>query len=139
MLEKLFKRNNNENLPTQIKEEPFTFQIQENSVPHWGRELQREIRNLRTRMESNESENHENDDGSEVVVSQSNLPRKRKFSQMKKCNICYKNGHIDKECFKRTCQKCNGYGHDAEACPSGKRFHQSPAPQRNSHPIKNYR
>ena len=91
-------------------------------------------------MESNESESQENDDGSEVFVSQSQMPRKRKFNdKMKKCSICHKNGHVDKECFRRTCQKCNGYGHDADSCPSAKRFHQNPAPQRNSYPVKNFR
>ena len=97
-LEKLQRKNSNEHASPEIKEGPFTFQVEEEqSIPSWARDLQREVGSLRNRIESNESEGHEEE---ELQVNmfpyKANTLKNSNNPQPKRCYVCNKPGHLAK-------------------------------------------
>lgn len=120
VLEKLQKRQKAEHDSPDIKTEPFTFQVEEEeAMPSWARDLQREVGCLRSRMESSESGFQEEDVETQLMYP---FQAGNQGKEKKRCHVCNKTGHLSKSCFKRVCQTCSGTGHDAAMCPSTRSF-----------------
>ena len=97
-----------------LASETFAFPVeQEEQVPQWARELQKDVDELRSRFDVTE------EDETEVYPVHSD----RKFGNKDRpiCDICKKTGHLKASCYQRVCSCCGGKGHDGEGCPS-KRF-----------------
>lgn len=123
--------------------ESFIFPVEHKEViPEWAKELQNEVRDLRMRVQSNDSGYVEGTDKDEETgvysFRQSDKSQKTKIKKKgssgavnrPKCDLCGKLGHVKSSCFQRICECCSGKGHDAEACPSkgnalSKRFSQN--------------
>ena len=107
--------------------ETFAFPVeQEERVPQWARELQKDVDALRSRLDVTDEED------TEMYAVQTD----RKFEKKDRpiCDICKKTGHIKASCYQRVCSCCGGKGHDEEGCPSkrssrNKKFH----PKQNNH------
>lgn len=97
-----------------IKEEVFA--VQSTSAPLWAQKMQKEISNLHSKMGSIMGKEEE-------ITRQEELPEDErdmcfKINQKKLCTFCKRSGHVVAECYRRTCSKCGGMGHDEEKCPS---------------------
>ena len=107
--------------------ETFAFPVeQEEQVPQWARELQKDVDALSSRLDVTDEED------TEMYAVQTD----RKFEKKDRpiCDICKKTGHIKASCYQRVCSCCGGKGHDEEGCPSkrssrNKKFH----PKQNNH------
>ena len=112
------------------KEESFTFPVfNEETMPGWAKDLQKEVGAMRQKMASNESGFGEGDlcEEDQVFAFYNNDKKHSSNSMGKskpKCHICGKLGHIQRNCYQRICGSCKGKGHDAEVCPSKKNFDQ---------------
>ena len=81
-----------------VKEEPVFVVQEEEKVPSWAKELQREVR----RLKRNAKESVSTDE-----TSVTSTDDKVFYSMDKKtCNICKMSNHVEKDCFKRICKRC---------------------------------
>lgn len=97
-----------------VKEEPVFIVQEEEKIPSWAKELQREV----SRLKSNTKESVSTDETSVTSTDDNVFYSKDK----KTCDICKMNNHVEKDCFKRICKRCKGTGHDVENCPTPRRF-----------------
>ena len=123
IMPKIQKKISSDDSANLAPEEQFVFPVNstlsEEAPPAWAISLQKDVNDIRARMGSNES-GFVTDDEPQVF----NYQRGQGASHGKKkkvgCQICGKKGHKQSNCFKRTCENCQGTGHDAEVCPSYK-------------------
>lgn len=97
-----------------VKDEPVFVVKEEEKIPSWAKELQREVRSLKGMKKEIAST-----DETSVTSTDDNAF----YSKDKKiCSICKMTNHEEKDCFRRICKRCKGTGHDVENCPTPRRF-----------------
>ena len=109
--------------------ESFAFPVhEEDQVPQWARQLQKDVEDIRLRMTSSES-GYGDEEPEEKEAYPFSSDRKFSNKDRPKCDICNKTGHLPASCYQRVCSCCGGKGHDSEDCTSKKNYKKIPKKQ----------